>query len=126
YHRRRVKVNYKPNLTVPMSIGFYNYDKKAMIETLDKVLQYIGDSDYSAGLKKKVSDTIERCTSWTELFHSLVHDTFKDDGLIIFNSHLEKVRELEVPIMRNMFKNHKEIDEAFKRGQKEFLSAVNK
>ncbi len=126
YHRRRVKVNYKPNLTVPMSIGFYNYDKKAMTETLDKVLQYIGDSDYSAGLKKKVSDTIERCTSWTELFHSLVHDTFKDDGLIIFNSHLETVRELEVPIMRNMFKNHKEIDEAFKRGQKEFLSAVNK
>ncbi|WP_256440497.1 bacillithiol biosynthesis BshC [Jeotgalicoccus sp. WY2] len=28
YHRRRIKVSYKPNLTVPMSVGFYNYDKK--------------------------------------------------------------------------------------------------
>ncbi|CAD2078233.1 putative cysteine ligase BshC [Jeotgalicoccus coquinae] len=126
YHRRRVKVNYKPNLTVPMSIGFYNYDKKAMAGTLEKVVKYIGDSDYTADLKKRVTESIERCTSWTELFHSLVHDTFKDDGLVIFNSHLESVRKLEVPIMQNMFKNHKAIDAAFKTGQKAFLSTVNK
>lgn len=126
YHRRRVKVNYKPNLTVPMSIGFYNYDKKAMTEALDKVLSYIGDSDYTAELKKKVSKSIERCTSWTDLFHSLVHDTFKDDGLVIFNSHHEAVRELEVPLMQEMFKHHKEIDNAFKSGQSDYLKTVKK
>lgn len=126
YHRRRVKVNYKPNLTVPMSIGFYNYDKKAMAETLDKVLSYIGDSDYAAELKKKVSESIERCTSWTELFHSLVHDTFKENGLVIFNSHLESVRELEVPLMQEIFNRHEEIDGAFKSGQNEFLKTTNK
>ena len=126
YHRRRVKVNYKPNLTVPMSIGFYHYDKKAMADTLDKVFKYIGDSSCSAELKKKVTAAIERCTSWTELFHSLVHDTFKDDGLVIFNSHLESVRELEVPLMMTMFKKHKEIDAAFKTGQEEFLKTVKK
>lgn len=126
YHRRRVKVNYKPNLTVPMSIGFYNYDKKAMAEALDKILRYIGDSSYAAELKKQVTASIERCTSWTELFHSLVHETFKNDGLVIFNSHLEAVRELEVPIMQNMFKQHKAIDAAFKEGQEEFIRTVNK
>lgn len=126
YHRRRIKVSYKPNLTVPMSVGFYNYDKKAMTETLDKVLAYIGDSDYAAELKKKVSESIERCTSWTDLFHSLVHETFKDDGLVIFNSHLEPVRELEVPLMQEMFKKHKEIDDAFKSGQNKFLKSINK
>lgn len=126
YHRRRVKVHYKPNLTVPMSIGFYQYDKKAMTAVLDKVLKYLGDSNYTADLKKKTAAAIERCTTWTELFHSLVHDTFKEDGLVIFNSHLEAVRELEVPMLKNMFENHHKIDEAFKTGQSEFLSAVNK
>lgn len=126
YYRRRVKVSYKPNLSVPMSVGFYNYDKKAMHETLDNVLKIIGDSNQAAELKDKVSESIDRCTSWTELFHSLVHETFKDDGLIIFNSHLQDVRELEVPILKHMFNNHRDIDEAFKSGQQKFLQATSK
>lgn len=125
YYKRRVKVSYKPNLSVPMSVGFYQYDKKAMTETLDKILSYIGDSEYTATLKEKVAQSIEQCTTWTELFHSLVHDTFKDDGLIIFNSHLTEARQLEVPILNKMFEKHKEIDQAFKTGQASFLKTVN-
>lgn len=121
YYRRRVKVSYKPNLSVPMSVGFYNYDKKAMHETLDNVLKFIGDSTEAEKLKNKVSASIDRCTSWTELFHSLVHETFKEDGLIIFNSHTQEVRELEVPILKNMFNKHSEINDAFKTGQQDFL-----
>src|SRR5690625_115728 len=126
YYRRRVKVSYKPNLSVPMSVGFYNYDKKAMYETLDNVLKFIGDSNATTELKNKTAESIDRCTSWTELFHDLVHETFKDDGLVIFNSHLQEVRELEVPILQNMFNKHLEIDEAFKSGQQKFLKVANK
>ena len=120
YYKRRVKVSYKPNLSVPMSVGFYQYDKKAMTETLDKILSYIGDSEYTATLKEKVAQSIEQCTTWTELFHSLVHDTFKDDGLIIFNSHLTEARQLEVPILNKMFEKHKEIDQHLKPARRHF------
>lgn len=126
YYRRRVKVSYKPNLSVPMSVGFYNYDKKAMHEALDSVLKFIGDSNVATELKIKIAESIDRCISWTELFHDLVHETFKDDGLVIFNSHSEEVRQLEVPILQNMFNNHLEIDKAFKSGQQKFLKATNK
>lgn len=124
YHKRRVKVNYKPNLTVPMSVGFYQYGKKAMSDTLDTVLSYLGDSSYAAKLKVQVTEAIERCSTWTELFHNLVHDTFKDDGLIIYNSHLESVRKLQAPILQQMFKNHQKIHEAFKSGQEDFIKTV--
>src|SRR5699024_11311401 len=72
-----------------------------------------------------VAQSIEQCTTWTELFHSLVHDTFKDDGLIIFNSHLTEARQLEVPILNKMFEKHKEIYQAFKTGQASSLKTVN-
>lgn len=125
YYRRRVKVSYKPNLSVPMSVGFYEYDKDAMKESLNKLLVYLGDLAYVNELKTQVNQQIERCTSWTELFHSLVHETFKSHGLIIFNSHLKEVRELEKPILKKMFKNHEAIDRAFKEGQKTYNETMN-
>lgn len=125
YYRRRVKVSYKPNLSVPMSVGFYEYDKDAMKESLNKLVAYLGDSTYVNKLKEAVNHKIDRCTSWTELFHSLVHETFKSHGLIIFNSHLKAVRELEKPILKKMFKNHEAIDLAFKDGQKKYNETMN-
>src|SRR5699024_8044162 len=53
-------------------------------------------------------------------------ETFKEDGLVIFNSHLEAVRQLEVLIMQNMFKQHKAIDAALKQGQEEYIRTLNK
>lgn len=124
YYRRRVKVSYKPNLSVPMSVGFYEYDKTAMKESLNQLISYLGDSTFVKELKERVILDIERCTTWTELFHALVHETFKSHGLIIFNSHLKDVRELEKPILKNMFENHEAIDQAFKEGQKKFNESM--
>ena len=121
YYRRRVKISYKPNLTVPMSIGFYQYDKEAMKDTLSKIISYIGDSEEIKALQSKVVKEIEQHSTWTELFHALVHSTFKEDGLLIFNSHLKEVRELETPIFIDMFKSHEALDQAFKEGQENYL-----
>lgn len=123
-HRRRKKISYKPNLNVPMSIGFYEYDKKAMHETLEKVISECGDSRHLKTLKETVAQLIDENTYWTELFHALVHDAFKEEGLLIFNAHLPEVRQLEKPMLTKLFENHTEINEAFKAGQKYFCDTL--
>ena len=44
FHNRIKKVSYKPNLDIGMSIGFYEYDKKEMLDCLDEVFNYTKDS----------------------------------------------------------------------------------
>lgn len=122
-HRRRRKISYKPNLTVPMSLGFYRYDQSAMKDTLDRIVEECGDSGYLKEKKSEIEAMIEQNEYWTELFHALVHDVFADAGLLIFNSHDEAVRKLEAPMFKKMIENHEAIDAAFRQGQQEFIEA---
>lgn len=119
-HRRRRKISYKPNLSVPMSLGFYRYDKAEMKKVLDKIIEGCGDSGFLHGKKEEIIKMIDMNEYWTELFHALVHDAFKDEGLIIFNAHSKAVRKLEIPIFEKMIRNYQEIDTAFRSGQKAF------
>lgn len=123
-YRKRRKITYKPNLRINMSIGFYEYDKKVMKETLHKIMALCGDRADLSALMGRVESMIERHTYWTELFHALVHDVFKDEGLLIFNSHLPEVRELEKSLFRRMIDSHDEIHESFTRGQKKINEAL--
>ena len=122
-HRKRRKITYKPNLRINMSIGFYEYDKKVMKETLFKIMELCGDREDLLLLRDRIEAMIDRHTYWTELFHALVHDVFKDEGVLIFNSHLPEVRELEKGLFRRMIESHGEIHEAFMRGQKKINAA---
>ncbi|WP_342389010.1 bacillithiol biosynthesis cysteine-adding enzyme BshC [Salinicoccus bachuensis] len=124
-HRRRRKIAYKPNLTVPMSLGFYKYDREDMKATLDAVIQECGDSGFLNNKKTRIVEMIDTHEYWTELFHALVHDVFKEEGLLIFNAHSSAVRALEVPMFKTMIERHEEIDQAFRSGQEAFGTACN-
>ena len=122
-HRKKKKISYKPNLKVNMSVGFYEYDKQAMKDTLDKVIEVCGDRSDLKAVKDKVAGFIDEHTYWTELFHALVHDLFKDEGVLIFNSHTPEVRRFEKSMFRSMIESHEKIDEAFVSGQKHLVEA---
>ncbi|HIW11790.1 MAG TPA: bacillithiol biosynthesis cysteine-adding enzyme BshC [Candidatus Salinicoccus stercoripullorum] len=124
-HRRKRKISYKPNLTVPMSLGFYKYDKTEMKRVLDRITEGCGDSDFLNGKKDEVGRMIEENDYWTELFHALVHDTFKDEGLLIFNAHSKRARQLEIPMFERMIRSRGEIDAAFREGQAAFDSEAD-
>lgn len=76
-------------------------------------------------LKDKVAGFIDEHTYWTELFHALVHDLFKDEGVLIFNSHTPEVRQLEQSMFRSMIESHEKIDEAFVSGQKQLVETLD-
>ncbi|MCG1008633.1 bacillithiol biosynthesis cysteine-adding enzyme BshC [Salinicoccus sp. ID82-1] len=120
HHRRRRKISYKPNLTVPMSLGFYRYDAAEMERTLLAIIEACGDSGLLYHKKSHIIEMIHRHEYWTELFHALVHDVFKEEGLLIFNAHSEAVRAFEVPMFEQMINHHEDIDRSFRSGQKKF------
>ncbi|WP_052256699.1 bacillithiol biosynthesis cysteine-adding enzyme BshC [Salinicoccus sp. YB14-2] len=124
-HRKKKKISYKPNLKVNMSVGFYEYDKQAMKDTLDKIMEMCGDRADLKALKIKVIEFIDEYTYWTELFHALVHDVFKDEGVLIFNSHTPEVRQFEKSMFKTMIESHEKIDDAFVSGQKQLVDVLD-
>lgn len=124
-HKRMKKIAYKPNLNVQMSMGFYEYDKAEMTKCFKEILYYVGDSSYLKELKPIIFELIESCTYWTELFTAMIHELFKDTGLLIVNSHSKNLRALEIPIFECIIKESDAIDKSFKSGQKKFVKALN-
>ncbi|CAD2077089.1 bacillithiol biosynthesis cysteine-adding enzyme BshC [Phocicoccus pinnipedialis] len=125
YHNRVKKISYKSNLTVPMSIGFYDFDKKAMKSVVDEMFNYLKDEPRLVRIKDSIIEKLEDYHSWTDFFTSLVHELFKDKGLLIVNAHSEGIRELEKEIFKKMFLKHEKIDKAFRSGQEKFTSHFN-
>lgn len=121
YHNRIKKIAYKPNLTVPMSIGFYDFDKKAMKRVVDEMFNYLYDSSELLSIKEILLDKIEHYHSWTDFFTSLVHELFKDEGLLIVNAHNKEIREIEKDAFKELFNRHLEVDAAFRSGQEDFI-----
>ena len=124
-HKRVKKVAYKPNLNVPMSVGFYEYDKKAMRKTFTEIIKMTGDSKIHKTLINDIYDMIDDNTYWTELFHAIVHALFKDDGLLIVNSHSKAIRALEQPFFDCLINESEQIDQAFRTGQADFNKETN-
>lgn len=124
-HRKKRKISYKPNLKVNMSVGFYEYDKQAMKDTLNKIMEMCGDRSDLKALKDKVTAFIDEHAYWTELFHALVHDLFKDEGILVFNSHTPEVRQFEKSMFRSMIESHEKIDDAFVSGQKQLTGELD-
>lgn len=125
YHNRVKKISYKPNLTVPMSIGFYDFDKKAMKSVIDEMFNYLNDNPKLVQIKDALEEKLDTHHSWTDFFTALVHELFKDKGLLIVNAHSKDIRELEKETFKKMFNNHEIIDAAFRSGQEKFTSHFN-
>lgn len=124
-HKRIKKVAYKPNLSVPMSIGFYEYDKQAMKKTFTEIIEMTGDSKPHKLLIDDIYKMIDTHKYWTELFQAIVHELFKDKGLLIINSHSPAIRQLEKPHFETMINKSTEIDQAFRDGQRQFNRETN-
>lgn len=124
-HKRVKKIAYKPNLSVPMSVGFYEYDKKAMRKVFTDIIKITGDSKLHKLLIEDIYEMIDTHTYWTELFHAIVHALFKDEGLLIVNSHSKEIRDLEKPFFETMINESTEIDAAFRTGQNDFNVATS-
>ncbi|OFO51133.1 bacillithiol biosynthesis cysteine-adding enzyme BshC [Nosocomiicoccus sp. HMSC059G07] len=119
-HKRIKKVSYKPNLDIQMSIGFYEYDKKEMLNVLDEVFNYTEDSKQNIEIKNTIEREINAHTYWSELFTALTNKVFSEHGLLIFNAHSKDVRQLEKEIFQRIIEKSEEIDAAFRSGQQSF------
>lgn len=60
---------------------------------------------------------ILRYESWTDIFKGLLHEIFKEYGLLLLDAQFLELRKMEKPILKNMLEKRESLDQAFRNTQ---------
>lgn len=113
------KVKYHTLMPPETSVSNYEVDKEALYTALDDYFKWIPETPHSNALYRQLQDMIEASTKWTDLFQMMVHHCFKSQGLLLIDAHHPHLRQLEKPLLRDLIKNHQQVDQAFRQTQQQ-------
>ena len=60
---------------------------------------------------------IHRYNNWTDIFKGLLHEVFKEYGVLFIDAQYTDLRRMERPILKEMLEQHDELDQAFRETQ---------
>ncbi|BGE82672.1 bacillithiol biosynthesis cysteine-adding enzyme BshC [Staphylococcus petrasii] len=111
------KVKYHTMTPPETNVSRYSPDKKALVEALKSFFKELKETEHTKSLYSLCSNIIEQYDSWTDMFKALLHEVFKEYGVLFIDAQYEALRELEKPILKEMIQHHEEIDQAFRNTQ---------
>ncbi|GGA97593.1 bacillithiol biosynthesis cysteine-adding enzyme BshC [Macrococcus hajekii] len=101
------------------SVSHFSLTEDEMTATIEQFVSCLHETARTKVIYEKL---IQLPMNWTAHFKALVHELFKDYGLILIDSADPALRKLEQETLLWMFDHHYEINEAFHQGQKEMDS----
>ncbi|PNZ26202.1 bacillithiol biosynthesis cysteine-adding enzyme BshC [Staphylococcus petrasii] len=111
------KVKYHTMTPPETNVSRYSPDKEALVEALKSFFKELKETEHTKSLYSLCSNIIDQYDSWTDMFKALLHEVFKEYGVLFIDAQYEALRELEKPILKEMIQHHEEIDQAFRNTQ---------
>lgn len=111
------KVKYHTMAPPESNVSRYLPDKEALLEALKNFFKELKETEHTKALYSLCSDIIYQYDSWTDMFKTLLHEVFKDYGVLFIDAQFKELRELEKPILKEMIQQHEAIDYAFRNTQ---------
>ena len=68
-------------------------------------LKELKETKHTNALYQVCLEIIEKYNNWTDIFKGLLQEVFKDYGVLFIDAQYEKIRELEKPLLKILFKN---------------------
>lgn len=124
--RKLEKIKYHTNVPPEKSISQYQFDEDALIDNLNEMFNYIGETKDTKEIKNMVMASISHATSWSDVFKHMTHRVFKDYGLLLIDANDSKLRTLEKQFFHQILKNHQKLDDAFRKTQSKFSDIIDK
>ncbi|MCG3398855.1 bacillithiol biosynthesis cysteine-adding enzyme BshC [Staphylococcus massiliensis] len=116
------KVKYHTMDEPESSVSNYQIDKEAFKSAVVQYFEKIEETSSSKRLYTRLVEIIEQYNYWTDIFKVLVHDVFKDYGVLLIDANDKGLRTLEKPMLKYMIEHHQDIDQAFRTTQSELTS----
>lgn len=113
------KVKYHTMAPPETNVSRYSPDKEALTEALKQFFKELKETENTKTLYNKCLNIINLFDTWTDIFKGLLHEVFKDHGVLFIDAQFEQLRQLEKPFLKEIIEKHHEIDEAFRSTQQQ-------
>ena len=60
---------------------------------------------------------INQFDSWTDIFKGLIHEVFKDYGILFIDAQYPELRQMEKPLFKEILEKRNQIDQSFRETQ---------
>lgn len=111
------KVKYHTLTPPETSVSHFEPESNALIEVIEQYFSQLPETMYTKTLINDLKKMIQQCDHWTDLFKQIVQRCFSEQGLLMIDASHSELRKLERPFLQMLFKEHLEVDKAFKNGQ---------
>ena len=115
------KIKYHTMTPPESNVSRFNSDKSQMIEVLNDYFRQLRETEHSKDIYQMCINIIENYSNWTDMFKVLLHEIFKDYGVLFIDAQNHALRQLEKPLLKEMILKHQDIDDAFRNNQHQTL-----
>ncbi|MDT3994564.1 bacillithiol biosynthesis cysteine-adding enzyme BshC, partial [Mammaliicoccus fleurettii] len=124
--RQLNKVKYNTLEPPEKSVSQYDFDKELVMDALSNMYRSIGETEHSKDIKNMVIEAVESSESWSDMFKVITNEVFKEHGLLLIDANYSKLREIEIPLFKEIIENREKIDDAFRNTQDQFSEVIKK
>ncbi|BCU52069.1 putative cysteine ligase BshC [Staphylococcus auricularis] len=117
------KVKYHTLEPPESNVSRFIPDKGELRAALHDMFKQLDETKHTRAILNMYQRIIDTYDSWTDIFKALIHEVFKDYGLLVIDAHDRQLRELEVPMLKTMIESHEQIDQVFRANQKETMDS---
>ncbi|UDI78508.1 bacillithiol biosynthesis cysteine-adding enzyme BshC [Staphylococcus taiwanensis] len=117
------KTKYHTMTPPETNVSRYQFDKESMVEALNHFFKTLKETKHTKGLYDMCISIIDTNDTWTDVFKALLHEIFKEHGLLLIDAQFDKLRQLEKPLLKEIINIHDEIDNAFRNTQQKTINS---
>ena len=117
------KVKYHTLQPPETCVSHYRPDKGELKQAVDDFFKQLNETQASRPLRDMCHKIIADFDSWSDIFKALVHEVFKEYGLLLIDAHDSQLRRLEQPMFKYIIEQHQSVDAAFRQGQAKTIEA---
>ena len=111
------KIKYHTMTPPESNVSRFTPDKDALIDALDSFFKELKETTHSLEVYEMCKNIIHRYNNWTDIFKGLLHEVFKEYGVLFIDAQYTDLRRMERPILKEMLEQHDELDQAFRETQ---------
>ncbi|MCG7338724.1 bacillithiol biosynthesis cysteine-adding enzyme BshC [Staphylococcus sp. ACRSN] len=116
------KIKYHTMTPPESNVSRYSPDKEELNDTLNQFFQNLPETKHSQSVIQLFRNIIDKHQNWTEMFKALLHEVFKDYGVLLIDANYSELRKIEQPLIKQLIQQHKAIDSAFRTTQDQTIA----
>ncbi|UXR70310.1 MULTISPECIES: bacillithiol biosynthesis cysteine-adding enzyme BshC [unclassified Staphylococcus] len=117
------KVKYHTMTPPETTVSRYAPDREALHDTLVQFFESMPETVYSKQLFDEIDRMIQQSESWVDVFKQMIQLCFGERGILLIDAQDTALRNLEMPLLKEIIQRHEEVDQAFRNAQSQTTEA---